>query len=77
MSVRAKCERDGHKFREIAGVPMPYIFCKRFGCDGCAVSRDCPPSIAVMLHNTIPWEDRFPQVELDTNGEPMSESKKP
>lgn len=63
--IREKCKRDGHKFREVAGVPLPYVFCARWRCDASAVSRWADPRIAVDLHNAIPIENRFPPVELD------------
>jgi len=66
--MRKKCLQIGHKWREISGVPLPYNFCSRWGCDASAVSRWAPPGAAVSLHNTIPRDKRFPPVELDVNG---------
>lgn len=68
MAVRKKCVRDGHRFTEIAGVPLPYVFCSRWFCDGCAVSRWAPAILAVEMHNAIPMENRFPPVTLDAEG---------
>ena len=68
--VRKKCERDGHKFREIEGVPLPYVFCARWRCDVSAVSRFADPRPAVELHNAIPLAKRYPPVDLDSSGNP-------
>ena len=68
VHIREKCLCDGHKFREIAGVPLPYVFCRRWRCDASAVSRWADPRIAVDLHNAIPLAKRFPQVELAQDG---------
>lgn len=62
MSVRKKCERDGHKWRDITGtMSLPYVYCGRFFCDAQAVAAWAPPSLAAHLHNAIPKEDRFPK----------------
>lgn len=69
--IRQRCLRRGHKFREIEGAPLPYVFCHRLRCDASAVSRWADPRIAIQLHNAIPLEVRFPPVELDVNGHPI------
>lgn len=66
--MRKKCLRVGHKFRNFEGIPLPYIFCSRWGCNASAVTGHAPPGAAVSLHNAIPREHRFPPVELDVNG---------
>jgi hypothetical protein len=66
--IRKKCQRDGHIFREIAGVHLPYVFCSRWFCDGCAVSVWAPTILAVEMHNAIPIEMRFPPVDLNADG---------
>lgn len=66
--IRRACDKRGHKFREIEGVPLPYVFCARWRCDVSAVSRFVDPRIAVALHNAIPLANRFPPVELAEDG---------
>jgi hypothetical protein len=68
VSTRKKCERVGHKFRDI-GVPLPYVFCARWRCEASAVSHWADPRIAVDLHNAIPIENRFPPVDLGPDGQ--------
>jgi len=32
-TIRRKCLRDGHKFKRVAGVALPFVFCSRWFCD--------------------------------------------
>jgi hypothetical protein len=45
--------RDGHRFREVAGVKLPYEFCTRWFCDGAQVAGWVPESIRPALEAVI------------------------
>src|ERR1044072_117365 len=64
--MRKKCLRDGHKFEGF--VSLPYVFCRRWGCNASAVAGWAPPELAVTLHNAIPKKERVPPVHLNDNG---------
>lgn len=66
--MRKKCLKKGHKFKEIEGLMLPYVFCSRWRCDASAVSRWAPPAYAAEMHNAIPRINRFPRVELNPDG---------
>jgi hypothetical protein len=74
-SMRKKCLNKGHKFKEIQGVNLPFIYCSRWRCQAAAVSRWADPSFAVSLHNAIPREHRFPPVELNEDNTIKEEFK--
>jgi hypothetical protein len=57
-----------HRFTNVAGTPLPYTFCRRWGCTAAAVAATAPPKLAAALHNAIPWKDRFPQVQIVEEG---------
>ena len=70
-----ECDLGRHKFKDTPGVPLPYTFCSRRGCDVSAVSRWADSRIAVQLHNAIPEDRRFPPVELNSDGTVKRELK--
>jgi hypothetical protein len=70
-----ECNNGRHKFKEIEGVMLPYVYCARWRCDASAVSRWADPALAVQLHNAIPEDKRFPPVELHPNGTVKREIK--
>lgn len=66
--VRKTCLRKGHRFREVAGVPLPYVFCARWFCGASKVSDWVwaqNSATAQMLHNAIPPANRWPPDTLE------------
>jgi hypothetical protein len=70
--MNKRCAIRGHKFKQLE-VPLPYIFCSRWGCEASAVSNFADPRVAVDLHNAIPKEQRFPRVTLAPDGTVLEE----
>lgn len=70
MTIRKKCRRDGHKFTSPVGVPLPYVFCRRWRCGGSAVSiyARADGATAAAMHNAIPEAVRFPPVTMHPDG---------
>jgi len=33
VRTRKRCQLRGHKFRELEGVPLPVLFCRRWRCE--------------------------------------------
>lgn len=64
MSARKKCQRDGHKFRDLSTMHLPYVYCARWFCTVSAVASWAPPETVRALHNAIPKEDRYPPEEM-------------
>lgn len=62
-----RCAERGHKWGDL-GIPCPYVFCRRWGCDKSAVSRWARPDHAAAMHNAIPPENRFPPVTIHPDG---------
>lgn len=59
MGIRAKCLRDGHKFRPVV-VPLPFVFCARWFCNASTVSATYPMTgrMRAMLAETAEEKNR-------------------
>lgn len=73
--MRKKCLKQGHKFKELETLMLPYVYCGRWGCNAAAVSHWADPTFAVNMHNAIPRERRFPPVELNEDNTIKEEFK--